>query len=387
MRPYGILHKLYKDMESNAAALPTIPVADMNEQIEYAKQRHAQIDRIIYLASLASKPDDIEPMMDDLRVITATWDGKSFLDQSQERRLDVLEVRLKQYLIASDPLRTFTEESLNQQLASHEGRGKLGLASRSLMVILLASAIIPALSYLPFLPLSSQVRAFLAIPLFFVVLHIGISWLYLSALKNFQQDVRRAFQIICVGVVLFGLTFSHYAAISAFGLDKYPLFQEGGLSWLVSMPFMFIFFGLRIYARQAGVKSRLLSLRFLLIVTVVYAIAHFLLNSVIKGVNTNPTHIFLSVGGMLLEFSAALGAILAWKIRKIVASAYARPMTWLFGYLLFSAITGFLSGQSISSGTVDGDGMPFYLLMALAGTPVQLVLMWTGYVFKRELSR
>jgi hypothetical protein len=48
-------------------AAPGVPASGAGED-------HKTIDRIIYLASLASERLAIEPMMDTLRAITASWE-------------------------------------------------------------------------------------------------------------------------------------------------------------------------------------------------------------------------------------------------------------------------------------------------------------------------
>lgn len=372
-----------------AAPLPATPLqASQPDQDGIARSR-AQIDRITYLASLASRFEDIDPLMDTLRGVTATWDSAQPLQPAELQKLQTLESELKTYLITKDPVRAFTAESLEQKLEERAARGGKHKATYLNIPAVLGPAVLAA--GIPFLfPaswLSDEARILVAIPLFFVALHIGISWLFLSALKNFQQEVRRAFQILCIGVMLFGVTFSHYAIIAAFQLDtKYAFLEDGGVSWLVALPFIFIFFGLRIYARQVQVKSRVLSLWFVFAVAAVVVASDVLFKLLFEGRIDSALFFLLAIGGMMLHVSSALGAVLAWKIRKVVAAAYARPMTWLFAYLLFSFVASVYSALSVRFGGTEGT-MPFYILMAVAGIPVQLVLMWTGYVFKRELSK
>ncbi len=377
-------------MNTAAATLPQALPQDTNTA--KIKQDRDQIERVTYLASLASNYQAIDAMMDALRSVTADWDGTSPLSSAQTDRLRDLEGRLTQYLITKDPVRTFTADSLAKQLDAHAGRHPLRSVRLSLLGVVGSSLLAAGAPFL--VPsFSREESALLGIPLFFVVLHIGISWLYLSALKNFQEEVRRAFQLICVGVILFGAVFSHYAAISAFHLESQPLFKDAGITWIVALPFIFFFFGLRLYAKQVQVKTRLLSPWFVLVVVIAGAalsIGESLLSSPTSSIT--PLEGFLVIGGRMIDVFAAIGSIMAWKIRKVVAPAYARPMTWMFAYLFLSFVASMLSGILFISGSFEGESgatesMPFYLFMALAGLPVQLLLMWTGYVFKREVSK
>ncbi len=74
------------------------------------------VDALIFLASLASNPTEISPIMDDLREITAdTSDGRPFTPEEQARLVKVYQ-RLVGYLAEQDQLRVFDKPLLIQKL-------------------------------------------------------------------------------------------------------------------------------------------------------------------------------------------------------------------------------------------------------------------------------
>lgn len=69
-------------------------------------------ESILAVARLASNPDKIDPILDDLRSITATaMPGQQLTDQQKQTLLDVFH-RLEKYLQHDEPLRTITTDEL-----------------------------------------------------------------------------------------------------------------------------------------------------------------------------------------------------------------------------------------------------------------------------------
>ncbi|HSX42761.1 MAG TPA: hypothetical protein VLF59_01610 [Candidatus Saccharimonadales bacterium] len=70
------------------------------------------IDSIITVAGLVSQPEAIEPILDDLRLITATRQSDRSLTSIEKRTLLTVYSRLEAYLTEKDPLRTVTRDEL-----------------------------------------------------------------------------------------------------------------------------------------------------------------------------------------------------------------------------------------------------------------------------------
>lgn len=77
---------------------------------------HTPLDAVTALASLVSKPADIDASLDEVRRLTANLDpGQQFSRQATEKLLDVY-LAIEQYLITSDPIRTFQQTELRSRL-------------------------------------------------------------------------------------------------------------------------------------------------------------------------------------------------------------------------------------------------------------------------------
>src|SRR5688572_13387805 len=82
-----------------------------------------QINRILYLASLASSRD-VEPLLDTMRKVTASWKEGETMNLADQTTLKELESRIKQYLVTRDPLHDSTLDSLEQRVKEKGGAGK-----------------------------------------------------------------------------------------------------------------------------------------------------------------------------------------------------------------------------------------------------------------------
>lgn len=75
------------------------------------------IEAIIGVAGLASKVEEIDPLLDELRQVTARMpQGTRELSADDKRILLRLYYKLERYLTAKDPLRTFTQEDVRSHL-------------------------------------------------------------------------------------------------------------------------------------------------------------------------------------------------------------------------------------------------------------------------------
>jgi hypothetical protein len=341
------------------------------------------VGRVLYLASLASRRRDIDSMMDTLRAVTAHWHEPDPLSPNDQAALRQLEANLKRYLVTTDPLRTFTLETLEQRIKGQSGLGTQSSTTwRSLVGVVLASLAASGLAFLTPVPFES--RLLLSVPLFFVVLHISIAWFYLTALRNFNQSLRHAFVYFAAGIMLFSLAFSHYVVLYLLGLDTHPVLRYGGITWLFSVPFMLMFVGLRMYARLLGIASRLIPLW---VVPTGAIIAAAILLFVPHGPVHNQTYFHIwSIGAAMIPIFALPSSILARKIQKTVTDAYAKPMRWLYYYTLVVGL-----GSVVAVGAVfwlgELYGGPLALVTAGCGIIPQLVLLYTGYSFKKETGR
>jgi hypothetical protein len=341
------------------------------------------IERIIYLSSLASRRQDVAEFTDTLSMITSRWKNDQEMPENDQKELQELENELKIYLVTKDPLRSFTLETLERRINDKSSRIRTPTISEFGGIIIgsfLAGIIAFALSF----STDIQSRALLCVAVFFIALHIGIAWLYISALKYFRSTFRQTYVYLSIAAVLLSVGFTHFAVINLFQLDRHPIFQYGGVTWLIALPFVFMFLGLRQYATVLQIKSIFTSIA--LAGCVVVAIAILLLVLPKPSVNEPLYFHIWSIGVWAIPLFALLSSALASKIKKTVTSVYAKSMDWLYYYTLVVGLGSILSGSVMyASGELYGERLA--AVIALCGIAPQLVLLYAAYSFKKETSK
>ncbi len=69
------------------------------------------LDIVVYTAGLASNPQQIDPYLDQIRLITAKTSSDSFTAEQQATMRKVY-LELEDYLVSKEPLRKFTRQDL-----------------------------------------------------------------------------------------------------------------------------------------------------------------------------------------------------------------------------------------------------------------------------------
>lgn len=72
------------------------------------------LDSITNIASLASRPEEIDPILDDMRKITAALAPGASLSAEDKKELVKVYVRVEEYLVQNDPLRNFSVDELRE---------------------------------------------------------------------------------------------------------------------------------------------------------------------------------------------------------------------------------------------------------------------------------
>ncbi|HSE61377.1 MAG TPA: hypothetical protein VLA88_03715 [Candidatus Saccharimonadales bacterium] len=70
------------------------------------------VDVITYLASLASNPREIDPILDRLREVTVRQGKNTTLTEADQAALAEVFQQLLRYLVEREPLRAFTREEI-----------------------------------------------------------------------------------------------------------------------------------------------------------------------------------------------------------------------------------------------------------------------------------
>ena len=88
----------------------------MTRKEEVRQENVGPIDVIIYLASLASRPTDIDPVLDKLRLITANLPASKQPTAVQIDSLQDVYYQLQDYLVNKEPLLKYSKESIQAKL-------------------------------------------------------------------------------------------------------------------------------------------------------------------------------------------------------------------------------------------------------------------------------
>lgn len=76
------------------------------------------LDVVVYIAGLASRPTEVDPILDPVRELTARLAPDEPLTEAHEDTLCVVYLNLERYLTTKEPLRTFTRQELRNHLGT-----------------------------------------------------------------------------------------------------------------------------------------------------------------------------------------------------------------------------------------------------------------------------
>jgi len=231
-----------------------------------------QIDAIVYMASLASEPRAIDPILDKLRTVTATMPPDGVLTPGQQQSLASAQERLVTYLTEVEPVREFTKQSLYDRV---EARFAGGLSLTSLrwmlfLTVFIALGIGAVLFVLP-LNLPDRARFQMVGSTVFGILPAGAAIFFYSALRTFKPEMRRAYQLICLGMIVFGASMLDQPL-----LDYYRVRESPYGAFVIALPmlvaFVLVHIGMRRYFAVLNLSGKLYKVRALLQVLGVGAI-------------------------------------------------------------------------------------------------------------------
>lgn len=200
--------------------------------------------------------------------------------------------------------------------------------------------------------------------------------LFVTALKDFKHGLRRAYTLLCVGIILYGI-----------GQLQFPLFEiVDGSAWVnsgaVILPYLIsigcIFMGVRRFGKLVGLKGLLLAPWAVLPLAVVVAAASGL---VVKGDQATVIQFELFLAVILL-----FSTLTVLRIRSITAERYRYSLTLLaasLGMLVFAAI------HHMFTATVLGESNAYTNSALVLWPPClsALLFMGVGYSFATIGSR
>jgi hypothetical protein len=341
------------------------------------------VDSVTYLASLASDPKAIDPALDKLRMITARWSGDTALNAQDKQTLQGLIATLKDNLMHHDLLRSFSEDSLEAQLRD-KLRAPVKAASKwgGFAGIVAACALLSAASILipSSLPVAS--RGILAISVFQVFLTLAGSWFYLSSLRSFKPALRRAFIWLCLGAVALATQFVHFAYEAISGQSHTPLYRYGGLATLACLAAIAMYRGLQLYSRALKLDTVWAKTRWALVGSAAMAVFAIVV-AYLSPVPEKGYFAFSLASVCVLNIMALMGARVARAILRAVTPAYAASMRLLY-ICLFAIFIGTIGHATTLIVVRELGGTALALMLGIFATPAMLMLMYSGYSFKRE---
>jgi hypothetical protein len=356
-----------------------------------ASADHQLVDRIVYLSTLGSDRTVIDPLMDTVRIVTARWPADKPLSESDRASLVELEHTLKHYVIHTDPLRSFTSETLEQRLQSRgkeKEKSQKGINPNArAFIISLILTVVSGLGLL-FLPFGSSVtRQLIAAPTALLVLHLCVIWFFLSSLGNFNQKFRRAFLYLCIGVLMLSGTATSLMVVQLFDLTRFAEFKYGYagiLGVIASSAFVFVYIGLRTYARLLSIKHRLTSWPLVTLLVVATCVLITFVPHAAKVPTSEAIYYLASLATITpVGTFALINSVLASKIMHRVTPAYAKSMKVLFFYQAsFLVAAPIVIGIALVFGQINGSFLS--ILMATTAIPPESILLYAGYLFKRQ---
>lgn len=106
-------------MFSMAAGYAFNKIGPYGESVGVLHREVTLVDVIEYLASFASNPSSIDPILDDMRVITSSQQAGQKLSAAEEAKLAATCRNLQDYLINRETLRQFDAETIRKSVSRH----------------------------------------------------------------------------------------------------------------------------------------------------------------------------------------------------------------------------------------------------------------------------
>jgi hypothetical protein len=342
------------------------------------------LDVTIFLASQASERQVIDPLLDTVRSVTAQMRPGQPLTSADRAKLLKVQEQIKDYLINRDPLKVFTKESIERKLAERTSED-LPLLQRRPIIGLAGVWVLSFLLYfltflIPF-PLSLNDRAQLSSPMFFVGLHAGTAWFYLSGLKNIKAHLRQAYYAIVAGVLIIVVGVAHLPIVQLFGLTNLPVFRYGGFLASFTVASIFLYLGPVLFAKLLGLKTRFANPWLCLGLSALAAAF-----SIIGGQMLGRADVFffdLAIAACLINaILCGLGAVICWKIVRTVTQLYSRALTW-FGAALAMVALGSINSAVVIwlTPNMHSLGPPYSMIPYMIS---ELLMLQSGYVFKKR---
>jgi hypothetical protein len=209
------------------------------------------VEQIVYTASLATKPSEIDNILDSLRTITAK--DASPTPEEKQTLLNI-QIQLEDYLVNKERFRQFTQESLKLQIQQHVSGDTSQRSKKLATIIVVASFVVAFFVFLIPGLADIQQRVQASATTAFSLITIGSGIMFFNALPAFQSKLKPAFIFICGGCTLLGLSLLEQPFLEIFSLRQYPI-----VSIIYPLPILLgailFYVGIKKYGQIIGVNN------------------------------------------------------------------------------------------------------------------------------------
>lgn len=331
------------------------------------------LDEVMYLASLVSETGAISLLLDPVRRITAKLKPEEPVSAEDQTVLRRVSRQLEQYLTTQEKIRSFTPEQLKKQVTDFQRGVQPNPFWQAIQVTGIVTVALIVLIFVLPLPLSAATRGLTASSIFFMMVHLAAAWFFVSALRTFAPQLRRAYALIAGGVVILGLTQIVQPVIQVLDLQSTP--YNTLFSVLPLIPgYMLMYGGARRFSHHIGRQSRLLeplSLIVCLLIVIPFGLFFPHTNSVVAEQLLDVIFTLQIINiTLVVFFTALLGRILGY-----LSARYAPPVR----LVLVFAVVSF------------GIGVYMWIVNALTGglpeqpmlIPLIIAIMINGFLLLR----
>ncbi len=338
-------------------------------------------DRILYLASLVSNAQAIDVYLRPLRQLMKLRAKDEALTPEEEAVLDRIENNIKQYLLASEHLRSFTAETLDQHLYERGEARKRIRRLRWLLCGALCSELVVSVGISLLTSGPTEIRLRLSINMAIAFGYVIGAYLFLTSHRKFSAEHQAAYK-------LFSYAFIAGSVITAINLIL-TLVYSGNVPWsrfwyvtvITYVTFMVMYFGARQLALLYGIKSIILKLWIIIPIALLGVVLLMMfpwawMLGVRSGVN--------SIGGLFtFVFTASTGWLMG-RVQALANPLYKAPITALeLGFICISLAWAIIIVIPILPATIGSD---MSIVSSVLFIICSLFLIRAGYALSKLSS-
>lgn len=293
------------------------------------------LDAALYLTSLVSNKEKIEPIIARIDAITKRPGFTKELTHEDNDALRFICWQLATYLVSEEKVRVFTLDDLERRI---EQRFAPVSETRKVQVTLLIVFVVTALSGFfaiqinPPMPLSTTSRleysALLVIPTMFSVLSLGAAWFFYTATRYFRANLKLAYRLIVAAVALLGIAHLQFPFLAYTQNLRGPWVSDGAIGFIYVSIHILLLVGALVFARIFTITSRFASWPLLMSAALVGVLAVTLAphSPPIWGELLFDVAISMFVIGVVASLAAAL---VFYSLARKINELYQLPMRWL----------------------------------------------------------